>query len=185
MKSTAFGLLTLFAVTLFLDINILHAQGEANPEDVSSIDAIMKSYYEVVSGPAGVERQWARDSSLHFSNPYIVLITDGENGEAVPSQMSLAEFHKSSRSLVDSGFFEYEIYRVVEERGALAQVWSTYEWRSTENGPIGGRGINSLQLFNDGKRYWLLSWMFDARKDAPPVPDKYLPEDLRSKENSK
>ena len=34
------------------------------PEDVSTIDGMIKAYYEVVSGPAGRPRQWDRDATL-------------------------------------------------------------------------------------------------------------------------
>jgi hypothetical protein len=36
------------------------------------------------------------------------------------------------------------------------------------------RGINSFQLFNDGKRWWILSvyWQHESPKDQ--LPEKYL-----------
>ena len=43
---------------------ILIAQ-EPRPADVSSIDGIIRAYYEVVSGPAGVAPDMQRDRSLH------------------------------------------------------------------------------------------------------------------------
>ena len=35
------------------------------PEDVSSIDNIVKASYETISGGIGVPRQWGRDRSLY------------------------------------------------------------------------------------------------------------------------
>ncbi len=35
------------------------------PEDVQTLDGIIKAYYEVVSGPAGESADRARDESLH------------------------------------------------------------------------------------------------------------------------
>lgn len=72
------------------------------------------------------------------------------------------------------GFFEYEIHRETQIHGAIAHVWSTYEWRSSSDGPVGGRSINSIQLYHNGQRRWITSWMFDRRSDAPPVPADYL-----------
>jgi hypothetical protein len=43
-------------------------------------------------------------------------------------------------------------------------------------GPVGGRGVNSIQLYNDGHRWWITSWMYDGRADAPEVPAAYLPD---------
>ncbi len=171
---------SLAIILLFLLNKNLEAQ-TADPNDVASIDSIIQAYYEVVSGPAGQERQWARDSTLHYPDARVSIVSEAENGKPQLNEMSLAQFHESSRGIVESGFFEYEIHRVVEERGALSQVWSTYEWKATEDGEVGGRGINSIQLFNDGERYWILSWMYDGRPSAPSVQDKYLPKELRSK----
>ena len=36
----------------------------ANPADVSSVDAIIAAIYDVVSGPAGEDRDWSRFRSL-------------------------------------------------------------------------------------------------------------------------
>lgn len=144
-------------------------------EDVSSIDGMIRAYYEVVSGPAGQPRDWARDSSLHHTKAQIAIVRD-VNGRPEPQVMSLADFHRSSAGLAQSGFFEYEIHREVAQYGATAHVWSTYEWRTEAEGPVGGRGINSIQLVHDGQRWWIMGWMFDGRTDAGPIPEAYLPD---------
>jgi hypothetical protein len=83
--------------------------------------------------------------------------------------MTLAEFHRRSEGLVAGGFWEHEIHREEQLHGAVVHVWSTYEWRTAEDGPAGGRGVNSIQLYHDGERWWIASWIFDARRDLPPV----------------
>ncbi len=151
------------------------AQDEARPEDVSTIDGIMKAYYEVVSGPAGAEREWARDRSLHHPEAQIAIIRNGDDGRAAVRIMTLADFHGPPEP-AQNVFYEYEINREVRRHGANAHVWSTYEWRSQENGPARGRGINSVQMYFDGSRWWITEWMYDGRTDAPAVQDAYLPE---------
>jgi hypothetical protein len=37
------------------------------PEDVSTLDGIMKAFYETISGTAGQPRQWGRDRTLGFA----------------------------------------------------------------------------------------------------------------------
>tara|TARA_B110000285_G_C14832195_1_gene471381 strand:+ start:202 stop:738 length:537 start_codon:yes stop_codon:yes gene_type:complete len=146
----------------------LKAQSDVtNPKyqkDVMSLDAIMTAYYEVVSGPKGQERDWERDNYLHLPSAKIWIIGEDKNGNATVAPMSLKEYHDSSGSLAANGFFEKEISRKVEQFGHLTQVWSSYEWRSTAKGEVGGRGINSIQLYNDGKRYWIMSWTFDSER---------------------
>ncbi len=153
----------------------LQAQTPARPEDVSTLDGIIRAYYEVVSAPAGQPRDWPRDSSLHMPDAQVLIVGNGEDGQPYARVMSLGDFHRESVDLAERGFFEYEINRETQTHGAIAHVWSTYEWRTTRDGAVGGRGINSIQLYHDGKRWWITSWMFDGRSDAPPVPPQYLP----------
>lgn len=90
---------------------LLSAQTAPRPEDVATLDGIIKAYYDVVSGPVG--------------------------------------------SLVD--------------------VWSTYESARTPGGAVFSRGINSIQLYWDGKRWWILGWTFDDERHGNRVPAEYLP----------
>lgn len=151
------------------------AQPAADPADVSTLDAILGAYYEVVSGPAGQPRDWARDSTLHHPDARVTIVRTGPDGGAEVQAMDLATFHAQSAGLGEAGFFESEIARQTQQHGAVAHVWSTYEWRQTQDGPVGGQGVNTIQLAWDGSRWWIVSWMFDGRADAPPVPDEYLP----------
>lgn len=145
------------------------------PEDVSTLDGILRAYYEVVSGPAGQPRQWERDRSLHHPGALVTVVEAGEDGAPEARVMTLSEFHERSEGLTAGGFWEHEIHREVERHGAVAHVWSTYEWHTAEDGPAAGRGVNSIQLFHDGERWWITSWIFDARRDLPPVAPEYLP----------
>jgi hypothetical protein len=143
---------------------------------VATLDGILAAYYEVVSGPAGTPRQWERDDSLHLPGAQVMVVEDGEGGRPVGHKMTLAEFHRRSDPLVESGFYEREIHRVVQRHGAVAHVWSTYEWQRSAEGPAEGQGVNSIQLFHDGERWWITSWIYDGRHGAPPVAAEYLPE---------
>lgn len=162
-------------VIAFAAADSLQAQDLARPEDVNTLDGIIRAYYEVVSGPAGQPRDWPRDSSLHMPNAQVLIVGDGEDGRPEAQVMTLGDFHRRSADLAERGFFEYEIHRETQIHGAIAHVWSTYEWRTTREGPVGGRGINSIQLYHDGQRWWITSWMFDGRSDTPAVPPQYLP----------
>lgn len=167
----------LFALALGLAAASAHAQPAADPADVATLDGIIAAYYEVVSGPAGQPRDWARDSTLHLPDARVTIPGTGPGGETRISSTDLAAFHARSAGLAEAGFFEVEVARQTQQHGAIAHVWSTYEWRQTEDGPVGGRGVNSIQLVWDGARWWIVSWMYDGRSDAPPVPAAYLPEE--------
>ena len=77
-----------------------------------------------------------------------------------------------------NGFYEMEIARRTEQFGRLAQVWSTYESRHDPADPEPYmRGINSIQLFNDGNRWWILNIYWQQESDEHPIPEKYLGND--------
>ena len=74
-----------------------------------------------------------------------------------------------------SGFYEKEIARRVESFGSIAHVWSTYESRHDPSDPEPFmRGINSIQLFNDGKRWWVLSILWQHESTQQPLPKQYV-----------
>jgi hypothetical protein len=73
------------------------------------------------------------------------------------------------------GFFEKEVARQTEVFGHIAHVFSTYESRhSLEDAKPFARGINSIQLMNDGKRWWIITIYWQAEDDKNPLPEKYL-----------
>ena len=82
----------------------------------------------------------------------------------------------SGPRLEEEGFFEKEIHRVVEQFGPIAHVFSTYEARHSlaDEKPF-TRGINSFQLLNDGKRWWVVSIYWTVERADLPIPAKYLP----------
>ena len=150
------SIIVLMAVPVFLQ-----AQSVAVPEDVSSIDGIIKAYYEVVSGPAGEKADMQRDISLHHPNAWIAIAGVGQDGKRVVNTMTLAEYHGDNAPRQE-GFWEWETDRVVKTSGNMVHVWSSYEGAKTENGEPFMSGVNSITLFYDGERYWIMNWMFDA-----------------------
>jgi len=142
----------------------------ARTEDVSSIDGIMKAYYEVVSGPANTPRDIARDLSLHHPKAQIFPLMHDKNGKPELLVFSIKEFHEWGKPVYDAGFFESEIKRTVTSFGQTFHIWSTYETRTTPNGPVVSRGINNLQLYFDGQRFWILSSTWDSERPNNPIP---------------
>lgn len=148
---------------------------EPQPEDVATIDGIIKAFYDVISGPAGAPRQWARDRSLYIPDVHFVSMAKRQ-GEIVAEVMDHQEFVDNSNSfLVSRGFYEIEIHRVTRRFGNIAHVFSTYESRATVDGPVTDRGVNSLELFWDGKRWWIAGAIWDEEREDNPIPKDLLP----------
>ena len=152
----------------------------ANPADVRSIDAIITAAYDVISGPAG-PRDWDRERSLFIPGARLIPTTKtaGETNEdetLTPQVMDVDGFIEQSRDYLEkNGFFEKEIARRIEQFGHIAHAWSTYESRHKEDDPEPFiRGINSIQLLYDDRRWWIVTiyWQHESAED--PVPGKYL-----------
>ena len=168
-------LLLVFILLHTLGSAPLQAQEYPRTEDVATLDGIIKAYYEVVSGPAGEPRQTIRDHSLH--HPYARAIITGKDADGKPfiRNMTLSEYHERSAAGGNPAFYEEEIHRETQRFGNVAHVWSTYAWRRSEKGPVEGRGINSIQLFHDGARWWITTWIFDSERADNPIPPGFLP----------
>jgi len=77
--------------------------------------------------------------------------------------------------LEKNGFFEREISRKTESFGTITHAFSTYESRRTkEDAKPFARGINSIQLVNDGTRWWIVTVFWDSERPNNPLPEKYL-----------
>jgi len=142
---------------------------------VSTLDGIMKAYYDVVSVKQGEKVSYERDSCLHIKNAGVGLIGLDKNGKPFLRYITLKEYHRlSDPQLEKEGFYEKEISRKVEHFGNMYHVFSTYESRNVEGGPVTDRGINSIELYFDGTRFWITSWSFDSERKDNPIPTEYL-----------
>lgn len=143
--------------------------------DVSSIDGILRAWYEIVSGPAGQPRDWARDRTLYVPDVRFVQVDVDREGRQRVIVESHAQFVERSAPLAQGGFFEKEIHRATRRFGPIAHVWSTYETRRSAAGPVVSRGINSIELFWDGKRWWISSATWSPESPTNPIPPEFLP----------
>ena len=144
-------------------------------EDVESIDAIIHAVYDVISGPAG-ERDWERERFLYAPGARLMPTRPRPGGERGLEVFDV-EGYIASRTpyFAANNLYEVEIARREERFGNIAHAWSTYEARRTPDGEPAFRGINSIQLFHDGDRWWVLSVLWDNESEESPLPAEYLP----------
>lgn len=149
---------------------------EADPKDVGSLDSIMKAVYNVISGDKGTARDWDRFRSLFHKDAR--LIPTGKNaqtGVVNANALSPDDYVKRAEPFfAKEGFYENEMARRVEMFGNIAHVFSTYESRHAPGEKPFARGINSFQLLNDGKRWWILTIYWQAETPELPIPKEYL-----------
>ena len=147
----------------------------ARPADVASVDAIVAALYDVISGDKGVERNWDRFRSLFYPGARMIPTGKAKTGKVNARIASPESYIEGNQAfLVSEGFHEQEITRTVDSFGNIVHVFSAYEARHalTEEKPF-LRGINSIQLFNDGKRWWVMSVAWSPETPEHPLPKQY------------
>lgn len=148
----------------------------ARSEDVGTIEAIVAASYQTISGPVGAPRQWGRDRTLFAPGVRYVSLSRTKDGEVRTSSLDYQEYlDESDDFLVKEGFTEVELGREVHRFGNVATVLSSYEGRLTSTGKVATRGVNIFSLYNDGKRWWIQTMMWDEERPGSPIPGALLP----------
>jgi hypothetical protein len=139
------------------------------PPDDPSIAPAIEKLYEVISFEEGEDPDWHGFRALFSPHARITRITpEGTD------HMDRDAFLAMTRSLLDAGaytsFYEFEIARRVERFGGMAQVWSGYETRRTRAARSAlGRGVNSIQLIQDGDGWRVLGLLWDETHARPDL----------------
>lgn len=150
---------------------------QAKEDDVRSIDSILAATYDVISGPAGKKRDWDRFRSLFYPGARLIPTGKRPNETEVRARVLSPDDYveRSAPFLEKEGFFERGVSNKVDRYGNIAHVFSTYESRHNANDAQAfQRGINSFQLVNDGKRWWIMTIMWQAETPESPIPQEYL-----------
>ncbi len=153
----------------------------ARSADFATIDSIINAAYDGISGPAGKARDWDRERSLFIPGARLIPTAKdaGElnrNVDLAPQNLDVEEYIARVQPYFEKeGFYEKEIARRMEQFGQIAHVWSTYESRhSPDDSQPFMRGINSIQLFNDGERWWIVTVYWQHESAEHPIPPEYL-----------
>jgi len=167
---------------LLLPLRATRAQSGANApaaraEDVSSPDAILTALYEVISGARGQPRDWNRFRSLFAPGARLIPTSPRPDGGTNVRTLSPNEYAATIGPRLEAGgFFEREIARTTDAYGNIYHAFSTYESRRTKDDPKPfARGINSIQLLEDGSRWWIVTIFWDSERPGNEIPAKYLP----------
>ena len=148
----------------------------ADPKDVSSPEAIVAAVYDVISGPAGQKRNWDRMRTLFVPDARMIPTGKRSPGESTRRVLTVEDYITNSGPFLEKeGFFETEIGKKTEQFGNIVHVFSTYESKRTlkDEKPF-MRGINSIQLWYDGKRWWVITIFWQSESHDTPIPEKYI-----------
>ncbi|MDX6529295.1 MAG: hypothetical protein QOH41_1585 [Blastocatellia bacterium] len=151
------------------------ASPAANPADVATLDATIAALYDVISGPAG-KRNWDRFRSLFAPGARLIATAVRPTGEVVSRVMTPEDYAQRNGPYFEkNGFVEREAARRSETFGNIAHVFSTYESRhAKDDAKPFQRGINSIQLMNDGKRWWVVTVFWQGEDEKNQLTPEYL-----------
>ena len=146
----------------------------AKAEDVKSVDSLVRAVYDVISGPAG-DRDWNRFRSLFVPQARLTKAAEAADGSAVVRVLTVDDFvNVAGEAVKKEPFYESPMVNRTLTYGRVAQVFSSYESRRAPAEKPFQRGINSFQLLNDGKRWWVLSILWDQERPDNPVPAEFV-----------
>ncbi|MES2261403.1 MAG: hypothetical protein V4724_23040 [Pseudomonadota bacterium] len=144
--------------------------------DLRTIDGVLAALYGTISGAAGQARDWDRLHTLFMHDGRMVVHGMNKEGEMTTRVLTVSDYISRMKPVfAKEGFYETELARSTETFGQIAHVFSTYESRraAADAHPF-QRGINSIQLVNDGERWWIQSLVWQAETDKNPIPARYL-----------
>lgn len=167
----------LFNTTIAQSTTTTNAGAVANSKyakDVSSVDNIIAALYNVICGAPGEPRDWERFKYLFGKDAKLIPTGKNPNGGYQYRTMTPEEYITMFSTRIKTGFFEKELKRETVSFGTVVHAFSTYETRETENGPSTNRGINSIQLFKDQDRYYIVNVFWCAENMGFTLPASAL-----------
>ncbi|WP_353778437.1 hypothetical protein [Winogradskyella sp. 3972H.M.0a.05] len=171
--------LKLLSLVCLFSVLVSFSQDDSKYLDkVKDLDITIETLYGVISGEKGEERNWELFNYLFKPNAKLIPSGKDQTGTYRVRYMSPQDYiDTSGKWLVDNGFYEQEIHRATQTFGNITQVFSTYEaFRSKSDTEPFMRGINSIQLLNDGKRWWIVNIYWTQESKENPIPKEYLPD---------
>ncbi len=151
----------------------------AYEKDVESIDAIINAVYDVISGAAG-PKDWGRERFLMHPAARMMRGLPAGAPAGAPPTPGLAVFtteqfiEYAKPRLEAEDFYEYETGREVFQFGRWAHVASAYaSTHAMDQAPF-ARGINSIQLWHEGGRWWVMSVLWDWAGGENRIPARLL-----------
>ncbi|HEY2797028.1 MAG TPA: hypothetical protein VGK26_04000 [Thermoanaerobaculia bacterium] len=148
--------------------------------DAASVDSILSALYASVSHGPDAEPDWDRLRAITL--PVGMFIPPKKPTDDIFTVLDVDAFQERVRKGAaamkakgeSTAFSEHEVSRHTDCFGNVCQIFSTYEGRRlpADEKPF-VRGINSIQLLRDGRRWWIASVVWDTERPDNPIPAEY------------
>lgn len=135
--------------------------------------ALVTAVYNVISGPAGQQRDWNRFRSLYAPGAHLTIVGKDKDGKVTAHVITPEEYaERAGASTPKTAWYEREIASRTERFGNLVHVWSTYKG-GEDPAKLDERGINSFEIMCT-ERCWVLSVTWADESPENPIPKEYL-----------
>jgi hypothetical protein len=143
----------------------------AHDSALTTLDGVIETLYQAISGPAGPRNAMA-DAVLFHPTARLTRTFLDDAGQPRARVMTHAEYVADTASFFAANdFWEREVGRLTHRLESMAHVLSVYEARTRPGDPDPERrGINSIQLFHDGERWWIMNLLWANESAASRIP---------------
>lgn len=146
-----------------------------NEQPFASIDGVIRTLYECISGPPGGQ-DWERDRLL-FHPRALITRTRIEDDRPVAHCFDFDAYRASTtKILAGRSFHEVETRRITRRFGQIANVLSAYEAKeSPESEEVLFRGINMIHLWHGAlepdapARWWIMAIIWDNEREGVKI----------------
>jgi hypothetical protein len=132
---------------------------------LSTLDGILSASYALTSGAKGQKRDWEKFRSLFVPGARLMPVISVAGEMPRVRVLSPQDYIDRVESIFAAeSFWEQESGREVQQFGRVAHVLSHYVALRTPDGEPFERGTNSIQLFWDDARWWIVSIMWNTSR---------------------
>jgi hypothetical protein len=141
---------------------------------VESIETLLRALYGAICFEPGTRPQLERLRALFVPDGLLAHVQPNAV-ERMTVETFIARFEEHIQRGQLPSFHERELAREIRRFGHVAQVFSAYEarWRASDPEPC-ARGINSIQLWFQRGRWYVVSLIWDVERPGNPMPPDHL-----------
>jgi hypothetical protein len=143
------------------------------PAETATPQGVVDATLAALSGPVGAPRDWRRYRSLFDPTAQLVSTSTNDKGQTKITRWNLDSYQESADEyLVKTGFIDRKLACSTTRFGNIATVRCGFE--GLEQLKLVERGVAMFQLFTDGKRWWIISVIWDLERPGNPIPSELL-----------
>jgi hypothetical protein len=159
------------------EVKVVSRGSQAPAQAVASIDGILDALYGAVSFGPGEEGDWELVRSLFIDGAVFVQPAPAGGKRTVWNTeefiQDFKDFIATSRAK-DEGFNERITHRRTDVFGTIAHAYVVFEGRYGPTVEAKSRGLDSIQLVQDGGRWWVVSITTEFERPQRPLPGRFL-----------